>query len=129
MDDEASLRAAIVTYYRALTLAAHDPKHRTDSLARLIAPDCECRQVVDLLRNEARQGRYLDYSYAVRDVRVVAVGDLGGDATYVVVQTAGHERSGDGTVLHSYPASTERFSAHFSRRSNGWILTRAARVR
>lgn len=127
-DPAAELRDAIARYYAALNAAVRDPAGKTDALASLIAPSCECRQVVDVLRSEARQRHYLDYSYTTHNIRVISVGSLGGNATYVVVQSPGHERSSDGTILHSYPGSTEKFSAHFRREGSTWLLDRASRT-
>ena len=127
-DYATELRQAITTYYATLNAAVHDPAIHTDALARLIAPSCECRSIVDLLRREARDGRYLDYSYRVENVRVISVGDLGGNATFVVVQSPGHERASDGRVLHTYRGGKDTFSVHFVRTTaGGWLLDRTSR--
>lgn len=85
--------------------------------------------MIQFLRSEAQRGRYLDYSYRAKDVRVLDVGPLGGNATYLVVQTPGHERTNDGRIVGTFAGSTEKFSVHFVRRDSRWLLDRAERVR
>jgi hypothetical protein len=126
---DGELRRAITTYYAALNAAVHDPAANVEALGRLIAPSCECRKVLDALREEAHEGRYVDYSYSIRDLRVIAVGDRGGNAAFVVVQSPGHERGHDGTVLHAFRGSTQSYSVHFVRTATGaWLLDRASRA-
>ncbi|HEV2891912.1 MAG TPA: hypothetical protein VGX28_16180 [Frankiaceae bacterium] len=129
-DFAGEVRAAIETYYRTLNQAAHQPASQTEALAALIDPGCPCFAVVRFLRQEAERGRYLDYSYSARDVRVIDAGSLGANATYVVVQSPGSERTNDGRIVASFPGSTERFSVRFIRTADGrWLLNRAERVR
>lgn len=128
-DYATGLRAAIDAYYRTLSEAARDPANRTDALAQLIHPSCTCMAVIDFLRKEAAEGHYLDYSYSARDIRVIDVGELGGNATYVVVQTPGHQRARDGRVLATFPGSEQKFSVHFRRLDGRWLLDRADRVK
>lgn len=111
-------------YFDALHAAGLDPAHKTDALAALISPKCGCRRAVDVLREEARQGRYIDYGYTLRDVRVIEVGPLGGNVRYTVTQSAGALRDKSGSVVESYPASTEHYSAHFTRTGTRWFLDR-----
>src|ERR1044071_3727216 len=54
--------STVRSYYAALERAAHAPGSFTDDLARLIDPACSCRQVIDVLREEARRGRHGDYT-------------------------------------------------------------------
>jgi hypothetical protein len=128
-DFDRELRDAIATYYAALSAAAHEPKSKTDALARLIAPSCTCAAVIDALRKEVAAGRWLDYSYTATHISVIEVGPLGGNAAYIVVQSPGHERSADGSVVATFNGSSEKFSVHFARTSSGWLLDRANRVR
>lgn len=128
-DYEAEARRAVDAYFAALNAALRDPAERTDALAALIDPNCTCMRVVEALRSQARAGRYLDYTYSIRDVRVQQAGSLGASLTFVAQQSAGHERSRDGRVVRAFPASTVRYSAHFRRTSSGWRLDRLDQIR
>jgi hypothetical protein len=118
------VKQAIAAYISALNEALLHPARSTDALSRLIAPDCPCTSVLGLLRSEARQGRYLDYSYSVSGVSVQQVGELGGSATYVADQTAGHERTLDGKIIETFGESRARYSVHFRRHGDAWLLDR-----
>jgi hypothetical protein len=120
----ADVRDAITAYIGALNKALRDPAGSADALSRLIAPNCPCASVLELLNNEARQGRYLDYTYAVSDVAVQQVGALGGSATYLALQSAGHERTLNGKVTDTFPANRARYSVHFRRNGDAWLLDR-----
>lgn len=128
-DYEAEVRAAITAYFDALNAALRDPANRTDELAALIAPSCTCTQILDALRAEAREGRYVDYTYSVTDVRVQQAGALGGSVTYTAHQTKGHERTHDGRIVQTFAASTTKYSAHFQRDGTVWRLDRLDQVR
>jgi hypothetical protein len=128
-DYEAEVRHAVDAYFAALNAALRGPAHKTDALAALIAPSCPCREVLDLLHSEARDGRYLDYRYTVSDVRVQQAGEVGASLTWTAAQSAGHERTNDGRVTDSFPASTLRVSAHFTREGTRWLLDRLDRLR
>lgn len=128
-DYEAEARRAIDAYFAALNAALRDPSNRTDALAALIDPSCPCVQAVEALREEARAGRYIDYSYTVTDIRFQQVGSLGASVTFTAHQTAGSQRTRDGRIVRSFAASTIRYSAHFQRGSSGWLLDRLDQIR
>jgi hypothetical protein len=117
-----SLRDALQTYFDALYAAGMDPARKTDALAALIAPSCPCYRVVGVLREEARLGRHIDYTYALRQVQVVEATPKGGDIRYTVMRSAGAERDKSGRVIERYKATTEKYSAHFSRAQGAWSL-------
>jgi hypothetical protein len=124
-----SLTNALHGYFDALYTAGLDPANKTDALAALVDPSCTCMRTVDVLREEARQGRSIDYRYTLKDVAVIEVGELGGNIRYTVMQSAGAERDHDGRVIEAYPASTARFSAHFTRSGDAWRLDRVTEFR
>lgn len=128
-DYAAEARAAIDAYFAALNAALRDPANRTDALASLIDPSCTCRQVLDLLRDLAKDGHYIDYRYTVSDVRIQQAGSLGASLTWTAAQTAGAERAADGRVIERFSAATVRMAAHFRRASTGWMLDRLDQVR
>lgn len=127
VDLAGSLRSALQAYFDALYAAGMDPANKTDALAALIAPSCTCYRAVDVLREEARKGRHIDYSYTLSDIQVIEVGSLGGNVRYTVAQSAGALRDSSGRVIKSYPASQETYSAHFARRDSRWIVDRIER--
>jgi len=124
VDYEAEVRRAVDAYFAALNAALRDPAHRTDALAALIDPSCSCRQVLDLLHGLAEDGYYIDYRYAVSDVRVQQAGALGASLTYVVSKTAGAKRTSSGRVVTTFEASRGRFSVHLRREGDAWLLDR-----
>jgi hypothetical protein len=126
-DYAAEARLAVRAYFAALNAALRDPAHRTDDLEALIDPSCGCRQILELLGEEARTARYLDYQYTISDLKVQQAGPLGASLTYVAHQSAGSERTSDGRVVESYPARTTPFSAHFVRKNGRWLIDRADR--
>ena len=128
-DYEAQARRAVAAYFAALNAALRDPARKTDALAALIDPSCTCRQVLDLLRDLARNGHHIDYAYTVSDVRVQQAGSLGASMTYVARQSAGHKRDRTGQALSSFPATTVRISAHFRRDGGRWLLDRLDQMR
>jgi hypothetical protein len=119
-----SLRGALRTYFDALYQAGLDPAHKTDALAALMTPTCPCRRTVDVLRDEARHGWHIDYRYTLKSVTVTEAGATGGDISYTVEQSAGAERDASGRVVQRFPADTQRFSAHFARTDDRWLLAR-----
>ena len=123
------LRAALKNYFDTLYAAGMDPAGKTDELAQLITPRCSCRSVLDVLRQEAAAGLHLDYSYRLTEIKVVSVGALGGDVTYVVHRSAGAERDAAGHVRERFAATTYRYSAHFQRDGDHWLLDQVARYR
>lgn len=129
VDYEAQARRAVAAYFEALNAALRDPATKTDALAALIDPACTCRQVLDLLRELASDGHYIDYRYTVSDVRVQQAGSLGASLTYVVNKTAGARRSSDGRVVRSYPGTKGSFSVHLRNDSGSWLLDRVDQMR
>lgn len=127
VDLAASLRGALVSYFDALYAAGLDPANKTDALAALIAPSCTCRSVVDVLREEARLDRFIDYRYGLSDIAVIDVGELGGNIRYTVARSAGAERERSGKVVETYPPTTEKYSSHFARVDGKWLLDRVTR--
>jgi hypothetical protein len=119
-----SLRAALRTYFDALYQAGLDPAHKTDALALLMTASCPCRRTVDVLRDEARHGWHIDYRYTLKSVTVTEASETGGDISYTVEQSAGAERDASGHVVQHFPATTQRFSAHFTRTGGRWLLAR-----
>lgn len=124
-----SLETALRTYFHALYAAGLDPAEKTDELAELIDTTCECYRVVTVLREEAREGRYIDYTYTLSDLKVVAVDSRSGDVNYTVTRSAGAERDRNGRVLEQFPPTTEKYSAHFVRSNSTWLLQRLTRFR
>ena len=122
--DASALRAALHAYFDALYAAGLDPAGKTDELEALIDPSCPCRQVIDVLREQASDGRYVDYRYTLRDVTVVDVDARAGHVRYTVRQSPGALRDRTGRAVKSYPASSDRYSAVFVRASDGWLLKR-----
>lgn len=121
------LRQAVHAYFDALYAAGVDPASKTDALAALIDESCGCRRVIDTLREMAREGRYVDYRYGLRDIKVVEVGRLGGDIRYTVERSAGAERDSSGQVVQRFAATTERYGAHFRHAHGRWYLDRLTR--
>lgn len=128
-DYEAQARRAVAVYFEALNAALRDPAAKTDALAALIDPSCTCFQAVEALREEGRQGRYLDYRYTVSNLRVQQAGSLGASLTYTAHQSAGYQRARDGRAIRAVPANTTRYSAHFRSTDAGWLLDRLDQVR
>jgi hypothetical protein len=126
-DLRASLRAALRAYFDTLYAAGLDPANKTDDLDALIAPTCTCHRTIDVLRDEARRGRYIDYKYSLSNVLVIEVGPLGGNIRYTVRQSAGAERDRTGRVIESYKATTEKYSVHFARRDGRWLLDKVTK--
>ena len=126
-DPRTELRNALQTYFDALYAAGVDPATKTDALAALIEPTCTCYQVVNVLRDEARQGRYIDYRYSLSDVKVVDVDSRGGHINYTVARSEGAERDRAGRVIERFEAITEKYSAHFARSNATLLLDRLTR--
>ena len=126
-DPAASLRAAVRAYFDALYAAGMDPANKTDELATLIHPSCTCRRVVDVLREEARLGRHIDYRYTLRNVQVIDVSAREGYVRYTVVRSAGAERDASGRVVERYAKTTEKYSVRFRRPDGRWLLDRVTR--
>jgi hypothetical protein len=123
-DPAASLRGALRTYFDALYAAGLDPADKTDELAALIHPACACMRAVDVLRVQAKENRYVDYQYELREITVLDATSAGGTVRYTVRQSAGALREASGRAIESYPASTESYSAHFVHAGDRWLLRR-----
>lgn len=121
------VRAALRAYFDALYAAGLDPANKADELAELIHPACTCRRVVDVLREEARLGRHIDYRYTLSDVRVIEVAADVAHVRYTVARSAGAERDSKGRVIERYPATTEKYSVRFRRIGEAWLLERTTR--
>ena len=127
LDARTEIRNALHAYFDALYAAGLDPANNTTALAALIEPTCSCYRVVEVLREEARQGRYIDYRYALSDVKVVDVDSRGGDVNYTVRRSEGAERDRTGRVIQRFEATTEKYSAHFARTNDVLRLDRVTR--
>lgn len=124
------MRTALRAYFDALYAAGLDPAGKTDELEALIHPSCTCRRVLDVLREEARLGRYIDYRYALRDVRVIDVSSGVAHVRYTVVRSAGAERDrSSGRVIERYPKVVEDYTARFSRVGARWLIDRVTRFK
>lgn len=123
----AELRAALKTYFDTLYAAGMDPANKTDDLAALIHPTCTCRRVLDVLREEARLGRHIDYRYDLRRVRVITVSGGRGHVRYSVHRSAGSERDESGRVYETYPEVVENYSVTFVQVNGRWLLERVTR--
>jgi len=122
-----SLELALRTYFDALYAAGLNPAEKTDDLAQLIDTTCECYRVVTVLREEAREGRSIDYTYTLQDLKVVAVDSRSGDVNYTVIRSAGAERDRSGRVIQEFPPTSEKYSARFGRANDRWLLQRLTR--
>jgi hypothetical protein len=119
------VRTAITEYFGALNTALRHPERADALLEPRLTDTCGCRMVLDVLHELASDRHYLDYTYVVTDIKVQQIGELGASATYVVRQSAGHERSSDGAAVTTYPATTTQYSVHLVRRGASWLLDRS----
>ncbi|HWL37667.1 MAG TPA: hypothetical protein VNQ77_15885 [Frankiaceae bacterium] len=124
-DDRQQVRTAIETYFAALNAALRQPSRAEELLGPLVATTCECRKILGVMSELARDNHYLDYRYTVADIEIQQVGDAGASVTYSVAQSAGHERRADDSVVKAYPASKARYSAHLQRGGTAWLLDRS----
>lgn len=128
-DYAAQARIALQAYIDALYAAGLDPANKTDELAVMLSPTCTCRDVLRVLREEARLGRYIDYQYTLRDVLVIDAGPLGANLSYTVHQSAGAERERSGRVVTRFKPAATRYAAHLVRVDGRWLLDRVEEQR
>ena len=123
-DPAAEVRQALRAYFDALYAAGLDPANKTDELAELIHDSCSCRAVVGLLKEQARRNRHVDYTYTLRDVRVIEASSRSGTVRYTVRQSAGALRDASGRAIERYPLMTSHYTARFTNDHGRWTLER-----
>lgn len=111
-------------YYASLQDAVHDPTHGVEALAARIDPRCPCRQIVDVLREEARKGRHASYSLSLRDLTVPNASPTGGTAFVTVVQSAGTLYDASGHAVEAIAGRTDAFVVDVGAHDGRWLITR-----
>jgi hypothetical protein len=104
---ERALAAAARHFYATLGAAGAEPDKHTDDVAALISDRCDCRRIVEFLRDQARQGRHIERSVSVTDLRVARGGNGAGTVFLTLVQGAGRVVDSRGRVVERLAASRD----------------------
>ena len=119
--------AAAVAYYTTLEGAARSPEQGAGRLARLVAPGCDCHQVVDLLHRLAGEKHHLEFTVRTSTARVAR--ETGTDAAVFlhVEQTAGREVDAAGRTVRPLPATSGDYVLTLVRGNGGWLVRQIGR--
>lgn len=120
----AQVEIAVRAYYDALQAAVQEPARKTDALAKLIDPVCACRQIVEVLQDEARKGRRADYTLTVTRVAVPDASPSRGTATVTIAQSAGRLYDSSGRVVDKVSATTSTYFIELRNSSGQWRIAR-----
>jgi hypothetical protein len=115
---------AVRTYYAALQGAVHDPRGGLNALRRTLADECECRKILDVLREEARKGRHADYTLVITKLSVPDMTTTRATVRVTVDQSAGNLYDSTGGVVERIPARMETFFIDLRRAEPLWLITR-----
>jgi hypothetical protein len=115
---------AVTDYYDALEAAVHDPSANLARLEAMLDPACACREILDVLREEARRGRHADYTLEIATLTVPDKTPERGIARLTVVQSAGNLYDASGRVVERIKPTTDAYFVEV--RSNGgrWRVAR-----
>ena len=123
-----SVAQAVRWYYAALQAAVQDPARNRADLEPLLDPSCPCREILAVLDREAEQGRYVDYTLSVSDVRVADESPTRATARVTVEQSSGRLYDSSGRVVERISAVTERYFVELRRAGEQWRVSRVSRV-
>lgn len=113
-------------YYETLEAAVQDPSSSHADLEALLDPECPCRQILAVLREEARRRRRVDYTLTISNLTVPNATASGGTAHVTVVQSAGHLYDASGRIVERIAPLTQTYFIDVRPTDGEWRILRVS---